>query len=127
MDIELAKHRQDFEEIRQLNKKAFGDIPDDHVVTMDHIYAEVAKLEQQTNITASQTVQDSIDIQMNDSNVLDISAAAKTINESIDQSTPSCLIRNQHMHDETIEECSKLPKLYNLNLSAEEEEKHTSK
>ena len=67
---------------------------------------------------------------MNDSNVLDISVAARTINESIDQPTPDCLIKNAHMFDESIEECSKLPKLDNLNLSAihgEEEEKHTSK
>ena len=68
-----------------------------------------------------------MDIQMNDSNVLDISAAARTINESIDLPTPECLNKNHHMHDETIEECSKLPKLDNLSLSAEEEEKHTSK
>ena len=65
---------------------------------------------------------------MNESNVLDISAAARTINESIDQPTPPCLIKNDHhMFDESIEECSKLPMLDNLNLSAEEEEKHTSK
>ena len=68
-----------------------------------------------------------MDIKMNVNNELDISAAARTINESIDQPTPSCLKANHLMHDESIEEYSKLPKLDNLNLSALEEEKYASK